>query len=72
MGLFSGKGNGRDRDMGEEIERAKREGSQLERVAYAHQQYDRQRPAPTKNSRSAASSGPRCDSANDRQRGRRW
>ncbi|MFF3323488.1 hypothetical protein [Streptomyces sp. NPDC002889] len=69
MGVFSRR-EPDDYDMGEEIDRAKRQGSQSLRIQYAHRILDSRRPAPDK-SRKNNLSGPRCDDASTPKRGRR-
>ncbi|MFJ7337904.1 hypothetical protein ACIQUU_32235 [Streptomyces sp. NPDC101116] len=59
-----------DHDVAEDIERGKREGSQLSRIAHAHQKLDQGRPAPDKSSGKGLS-GPSSPDASTPQK-RRW
>ncbi|MER5462805.1 hypothetical protein ABT010_19400 [Streptomyces sp. NPDC002668] len=71
MGIFSRNGRDSDRDVNADIEKAKREGSELLKVAHFHDNYENPRSGQaTKNRRDT--SGPSCESASTHQRGRRW
>lgn len=70
MGLFSRR-QPDDYDMGEAIDRAKRQGSERLRIDRAHRILDSKRPAPDKSRRNSLS-GPRSDDASTPKRGRRW
>ncbi|OEJ52055.1 hypothetical protein [Streptomyces agglomeratus] len=69
MGLFSR--DDRDDDMGERIDRAKRQGSELSRIKHAHRVLDSNRPTPDTSGRGNPS-GPSCGGASTPKRGRRW
>ncbi|MFF0061732.1 hypothetical protein ACFYRC_09310 [Streptomyces sp. NPDC005279] len=71
MGLFSRKDRDSD-DVSAAIDRAKREGSELRKIAYAHQTHDSGRPAPDTKRRNDSPRGPHCNDASTPRRGRRW
>ena len=74
MGIFNRRGRDADRDVNADIERAKREGSELIRVDYVHNNIEPLWPSTQNRAdrRSPRSSSPSCKSASTPQRGRRW